>query len=959
MKTTKLSKNFAALCLSVAAFCAAQDGFAQALAPEWKNSYTDASQITGDFYVYHTGQKKFMKNSNELKPARETTSWTYSDNKLITWGEYLNRSSWGLVQFNASKSTDFTLEFDENSAKWGVYCVASNRKYYMTHSLLTGATFGSAVAYDWWFISAAQFNNHLALETYNTQNNSAKTYENKVPTAYWLQIVGKVNVPEYLANNNFSGFALDTDQSVDINEKANALQSWLVNAPSISTAYDAAKKQVDAANGILAAAADSPAKTALQNAVNEADIENALTVDVLDAGKATVEAAIATYNAYAEAYATAQTTLSEAQGFYDNAAAGEAKTILGNAIDAFKNALAAAATKEEVESAVEALESAIEDFENSDAGRIQYVEALAGAISEAEAFTPHFAFIDDAIEIAEAAKADDNLDVDGLDAAKTALEGVVAQAQAILESDEYKVYLSYLSNIDANLAKAAEYTEYSCDQLSTTKSEAETALLGISDANDLTTINDNLKAALKTPNADLARYGAAEDLVKHAAAVGYNEADGLAAVKSSTLEDLRQVMIDIRTAALDNIPEDFFETHPENVDMTIFIENNSFEYGDTTGWNVENMASGGIDNDTAVKSNNDPDPKYETESTDGGYYYNTWYHTGMLKDEAGCSISQNLTDLPNGLYRLEALLTSDPNNTTSLSVNSTRVGGVKSSVGQGKFANAFYEFYVEDGKVSIGAMGQSKGLYSLWFRADNFRLTLLSAKVATFKDNVETYAYKEGEMVRAKVYRTIQPGKWTTLCLPMECAIPPYVTLYEVNKDKETKVDEHVSIVVEASSDTKIQAGKPYIVNYPKSHRNIITVNHDPITEFVASGVELAEEPQTVGAYVPFVGLFEPTDLNAGDIYVSTSTDASVAAVYKELSADASNTKMNGFRAYFKVTDGASSNVRFITDEVITNIMQAIEDQQVANGTYDLSGRKAATLQKGTYVIDGKKVIIK
>lgn len=922
MKTTKLSKNFAALCLSVAAFCAAQDGFAQTLAPAWQNSYTEAP--TSEFYLCHPGQNKFVTNNTALVDAKNATSWTISGNRLVTNGKQLKGTYTNLyvskiytVSF-ADAGTDFTLEYVNEA--WGMFCVLNKLNSYLTANGNNLAYKTNGATYDWYFVSPAQYNNHLALEAYNTQNNSAKTYENNVPAAYWNQIAANVNVANYLAgNNNFADFALETDQSSVINEKSGALQAWLVNAPDIKTAYVAAKVILDTANGYL-----------------------------------------------------------------EDAVEGDNKTALANAIETATTTIEAATTAEVITNATTALNSAIDIYKASSRG--QFVDGLGNAISVAENFTPHFAFLDPAIETARTAMGNDELSANELIDAKSVLEGVVKQAQAIVESDEYVSYLGYIQLIRDNIAKAADagYTGYDVTTCNNAIATAETALLGVNSKvdffkdkdkkDDPNKIGDNLRAAADNAAGDVARYAYAEAVVAQAAKIGYTAE--VAPLRAASVADLPALIEGIRTSAttgINNFIDNYESEDP--IDMSIFIKNNSFELGNADGWTIINK-----DGDTGVKLAN---PDYLSLGIDGGFLYNTWEHgsTKLGGDYyRGYGIYQKLSGLPNGKYKLEALFTSAPENKTYLTVDEnvanlgsvtqlTRVGeGVTSANGESELVEASYEFNVTNGTVTIGAIGENRQSslvnYNTWFRADNFRLSLISLKTVELADDAETYAYEEGSIRRVKVTRTIQPGQWTTLCLPMNCAIPQYVTLYEVNKDKETKVDEHVSIVVEASKDKTILAGKPYIVNYPATHKEGILAwerdeENPTITEFTASAVELATEPKTVGAYIPFTGLFSATDLNAGDIYVSTSTDASAAAVYKELSETAANKQMKGFRAYFKVTDGASSNVRFITDEVITSIMQAIEEQQVANGTYDLSGRKAATLQKGTYVIDGKKVIIK
>lgn len=834
MKTTKLSKNFAALCLSVAGFWAAQGAFAEVVVPEWQNSFSTAPASTDQFYLYHIDSKKFGANSTAFVDAEGATIWGQQDYlttivdgttyylRLQTFGSSVNISTEiggsGLDATNSARKFTFSLN---NQNAWSlslsVKFITTTNYHLRGENSSFSINTGNNKAYEWYLISPAQYANHNAIVT---------------------------------------------AKSGDFAE----------------------------ANQLLESAEDGAAKTALSNALNIAEV-TVNGVDIEDA--------------------SALTTI--------NAAVAE----LNNAINAYKQS-----------------------------GLGQYVEALQATLEDAASYDgPEFGFLVSKLSAANTAMNANPQVADDLDDANTELVAALQQARAIVADEAYTTYLGNIATITENIEAASEYTAYA-NELKGIKDEAETDLLAISSAAGLTNINNNLKKANDSFEDNLNLCDRVWAVAVQASHVGYTKGvDDVKDLKSSdiTKNKINTLITNIRSAAKTAAVE-YCKTHTEDVDMTIFVNNNSFELGDNTGWTIESNGFSGR-GDTVVKDNSaigDP-----STGCDGRYMYNTWDEDG----NKGFGISQEIAGLPNGRYRLEALLTSFTENTIYLGVGKSGLynvptivseSGVTSPNGHTEFVPASCEFNVTNGTATIGASANGK-----WFRADNFRLALVS-KAIEFNEKDTDYAYEADEIPLVVVHRTIPNNQWTTLCLPVECDKPAGLTLYEVSN--ETMDGEHVSIAVTASADNKIKAGKPYIV---KNSKNTVLRNYD-IDYFAVNNATLADEPQTVGEYVPFTGLFSATDLNAGDIYVSTSTDASAAVpVYKELSADASNTKMNGFRAYFKVTDGASSNVRFITDEVITSIMQAIEDQQVANGTYDLSGRKAATLQKGTYVIDGKKVIIK
>ena len=164
------------------------------------------------------------------------------------------------------------------------------------------------------------------------------------------------------------------------------------------------------------------------------------------------------------------------------------------------------------------------------------------------------------------------------------------------------------------------------------------------------------------------------------------------------------------------------------IDMTRFIINNSFETGDLTGW----VLPKGQPNDTGVKPQSHD--TYTAAGCDGDYLFNTW------DNSSGVPIIQTVKGLPNGIYRLNALVTSDNGNTIYLTANDGYNEGTKITANKTVFVEASYEFEVTDGVATIGAVAgvSGTGEYNkdggVWYKADNFRLTLLSLSDLT--DNV-------------------------------------------------------------------------------------------------------------------------------------------------------------------------------------------------------------------------------
>ena len=206
----------------------------------------------------------------------------------------------------------------------------------------------------------------------------------------------------------------------------------------------------------------------------------------------------------------------------------------------------------------------------------------------------------------------------------------------------------------------------------------------------------------------------------------------------------------------------------ETGDFTLAIQNQSFEYGNLTGWTV------GTSSDTGVRENSNN--TYKTTGCDGDYLFNTWWQ--------GIPLTQEVTDLPNGEYTLTVSVASD-GATIYLLANDehnegTETGGSYPS--SGTFQEATITFLVKYNKAIVGVVGGANGTAGehkdfvedgyWWYKADNFRLvknrdlTLeeevvseedLTKYQTTLQNAQTTYASEEkmADMVRTSLQTTI------------------------------------------------------------------------------------------------------------------------------------------------------------------------------------------------------------
>ena len=208
--------------------------------------------------------------------------------------------------------------------------------------------------------------------------------------------------------------------------------------------------------------------------------------------------------------------------------------------------------------------------------------------------------------------------------------------------------------------------------------------------------------------------------------------------------------------------------------------------------------------------------------------------------------------------------------------------------------------------------------------------------------------------------RTIyRDGSWNTLCLPFD------VTLYgsplegaEARILTGSTFSEGTLTLNFSEPVEELSSGIPYIVRFPTTGGDITnpTFTHVKIVD-----ASLHPFPAGNSEKVHFMGNY--------DSIAFTSADADVLYVGgdNQLYYPKGNFNFNAFRAYFKLNGLTAADVQgaiqlsFDDDGETTGISPSPTLPQGEGAWYSLDGRKlqAAPTQKGLYIHNGKKIIIK
>lgn len=269
----------------------------------------------------------------------------------------------------------------------------------------------------------------------------------------------------------------------------------------------------------------------------------------------------------------------------------------------------------------------------------------------------------------------------------------------------------------------------------------------------------------------------------------------------------------------------------------------------------------------------------------------------------------------------------------------------------------------------------------------NFTIKIVGLVLDEEQTEIPDLADFIGQEVNLKVKRSITGGNWSTICLPfamtteqIEAAFGEGTKVCEfvgcentLNKQDEEKLD---IIHVKFTTTTEgMEANHPYLI---KTTNTITYDDGFDVEGVIFAGYDedaarLDLDETKVGKpgkytyyYNSFVGQYTATstlgaEYEYGVLFIAANT------FYR---ATGTST-MKAFRGYFDLQDlgwllssNSSANITIFVDGETTDIDAAsVLAPQVVEGIYDLQGRKMNgdlnSLQKGIYIVNGKKMTVK
>jgi len=281
------------------------------------------------------------------------------------------------------------------------------------------------------------------------------------------------------------------------------------------------------------------------------------------------------------------------------------------------------------------------------------------------------------------------------------------------------------------------------------------------------------------------------------------------------------------------------------------------------------------------------------------------------------------------------------------------------------------------GDNRAGTIGTTVGLAPQDNADNDGFISLMAARNAALTAVSRTPALSTAVDVTLNGRTLLKNDSWNTLCLPFsmtstEIAASPLADAIIKELDNSTtgtSLSTDGTLTLKFTTATAIEAGKPYIVKW--------TTTGDNITDPVFSGFTIdnsaeAQANMTVTSNdekVKFVGQWSPFSIGdtSTGTYDGDINEILYVASGNKIGYSKSARTLKSCRAHFWVQpNGTSAGARTINldfgDGETTSITLVNADRENdASGIYTLDGRKLSDVptQKGVYIVNGKKIVVK
>lgn len=251
------------------------------------------------------------------------------------------------------------------------------------------------------------------------------------------------------------------------------------------------------------------------------------------------------------------------------------------------------------------------------------------------------------------------------------------------------------------------------------------------------------------------------------------------------------------------------------------------------------------------------------------------------------------------------------------------------------YTNEVQTLITEAGDLKIGFKCETGTDWVIW---DNFHLYYYGSAIAVELDEATGSSYTDDiENANVTLKKTIYQG-WNTITVPFAAEAADFAgeKLYKFTGDDETEL--------KFTEATSIEPNVPYLLK--------ATTATNGVGEFKFNGVTVkaADELTTTGTNYNFVGTYADLTVADGDYILGDD------AFYRSNGGN----HVKAYRAYIQKKSGDNNARLTIFIDGKATAIDAIDGEAIDNADiYNLAGQKVKSAQKGVYIQNGKKFVVK
>lgn len=513
---------------------------------------------------------------------------------------------------------------------------------------------------------------------------------------------------------------------------------------------------------------------------------------------------------------------------------------------------------------------------------------------------------------------------------KNALAEAVSAANAMqssLPTAAYSALQTVVTNNNQEYTSVAEYE--------TATSNIETATNNVKAIADAYTAYKSLSTAVQALY-NVANY---EELIAGArSTLGTAISDAATEVETkTTVDDINAVAETLRAAGV-TYAGAANPTNGAKFNLTFMLTNPNLEglptWTGAAGWHTDQT-----DGNSQVMTNGNAT---SADGTKTAFYE---YYSNPAKTNNLFALYQKVT-LAEGTYNMtcyafaqnDGTHVNHPNGVYFYAndVQGSAVNNARLSLQSIEFVNA------EEQEVKIG-LKTVTGNANFWMGIGYVELYKIPAKVVTIDEAVDYVA--ESAAAKVILNRTIKANTWNTIVLPFQLT----------NSELKAAFGDDVQI---AEFSDGGESANAVTINFNTMATPAITPNKPVLLKTSTAGTSYTFEGRTIaagdakvaGTYVDFVGTYAAsTTIAEGNYFISANN------LYKSNGG----TTVKGTRAYIDAKNVASGEVKLFIGGIETAISE-INGEAAENGAiYNLAGQRVSKAQKGVFIVNGKKVIVK